>query len=110
MKPSLLLREVLSSKEKQSFHSTLLFSFFLLLSLDKYHVSIAIKCTVAHVYCLTSAVISGKTRPSVGDERDGLMLWRVAGTMVNKRSMTADKGWSSNLRLLAPHIQKYCHE
>jgi hypothetical protein len=36
-------------------------------------------------------------RPQVADAGDGLQIWRVAANILNKQSLTADKGWSSNL-------------
>jgi ABC-type proline/glycine betaine transport system substrate-binding protein len=36
-------------------------------------------------------------RPQVTNRGDGPQIWRVAGNMLNKKSGTAEKGWSSNL-------------
>jgi hypothetical protein len=34
------------------------------------------------------------------DGGDGLQIWRVAANILNKQLRTADKGWSSNLRVV----------
>jgi hypothetical protein len=39
----------------------------------------------------------GMARPQVADRADGLRMWRVAANILNKRSRTADRGWSSSL-------------
>jgi hypothetical protein len=36
-------------------------------------------------------------RPQVVDGGDGLQIWRVAASILNKRSRTADNEWSSSL-------------
>jgi hypothetical protein len=36
-------------------------------------------------------------RPQVADGGDGLQIWRVAANILNKKSRTADRGWSSDL-------------
>jgi hypothetical protein len=36
-------------------------------------------------------------RPQVADGGDALQLWREAANIFNKKSRTADKGWSSSL-------------
>jgi hypothetical protein len=36
-------------------------------------------------------------RPKVADEGDALQVWKVAANILNKKSRTADKGWSSSL-------------
>jgi hypothetical protein len=36
-------------------------------------------------------------RPQVVDGGDGLRTWSVAANILNKRSRTADRGWSSSL-------------
>jgi len=36
-------------------------------------------------------------RPPVAEGGDGLQVWRVAATVLNKQSLTADKGWYSSL-------------
>jgi hypothetical protein len=33
----------------------------------------------------------------VADRGDGLLIWRVAANILNKQSLSADKGWSSSL-------------
>jgi len=38
----------------------------------------------------------GMAHPQVADGGDGLQMWRVAASIVNKQSQTADKGWSSS--------------
>jgi hypothetical protein len=38
-------------------------------------------------------------RPQVADGGNALQFWRVAANMLNKQSRTADKGWSSSLRV-----------
>jgi hypothetical protein len=38
----------------------------------------------------------GMARPQVADGGDGLLLWKVAASIFNKQSPTADKGWPSN--------------
>jgi hypothetical protein len=35
--------------------------------------------------------------PQVADGGDGLQIWRVAASILNKQSRTADKGWSFSL-------------
>jgi len=35
--------------------------------------------------------------PQVVDGVDGLQIWRVAADILNKKSQTANKGWSSSL-------------
>jgi hypothetical protein len=35
-------------------------------------------------------------RPQVADGGDGLQIWKVAANILNKKSRTADKGWSSS--------------
>jgi hypothetical protein len=39
----------------------------------------------------------GMARPRVADRGDGLQVWRVAANILNKKSRTADSGWSSSL-------------
>jgi hypothetical protein len=39
------------------------------------------------------------TRPQVADGGDSLQIWRVAANILNKQSLTADKGWSSSLEV-----------
>jgi hypothetical protein len=39
----------------------------------------------------------GMSHPQVKDGGDGLQTWRVAANILNKQSMTADKGWPSRL-------------
>jgi hypothetical protein len=36
-------------------------------------------------------------RPRVADRGYGLQIWRVAANILNKKSRTADSGWSSSL-------------
>jgi hypothetical protein len=36
-------------------------------------------------------------RPQVADGGDGLQIWKVAASILNKQLRTADKGWSSSL-------------
>jgi hypothetical protein len=31
-------------------------------------------------------------RPRVADKEDGLQIWRIAANILNKQSLTADKG------------------
>jgi len=38
-------------------------------------------------------------QPQIADGRDGLRIWRVTVNILNKQSRTADKGWSSGLRV-----------
>jgi hypothetical protein len=38
--------------------------------------------------------VMGRLRFTAGG--DGLQIWKVAANVLNKRSRTADKGWSSN--------------
>jgi hypothetical protein len=46
-------------------------------------------------------------RPQVADGGDILSIWKVATNILNKQSLTADKGWSSSLdlgvELITPH-------
>jgi hypothetical protein len=37
------------------------------------------------------------TRPPGSDVGDGLQIWRVAVSILNKHLQTTDKGWSSSL-------------
>jgi hypothetical protein len=39
----------------------------------------------------------GMARPRVAERGDGLQIWRAAANMLNKKSRTADSGWSSSL-------------
>jgi hypothetical protein len=39
----------------------------------------------------------GMVRPQVADGEDGLQTWRIAANIMNKQSLTADKGWPSSL-------------
>jgi hypothetical protein len=52
-------------------------------------------------------------RPKIADG-EGLQIWRVAANILNKKSRTADKEWSSCLGgvgLTAPHRKKVgCYE
>jgi hypothetical protein len=49
--------------------------------------------------------------PQVVDGGDGLQIWRIAANILNKKSWTADKGWSSGLGLITPHSKKLaCYE
>jgi hypothetical protein len=41
----------------------------------------------------------GMARSQVADGGDALQLWREAANILNKQSRTADKGWSSSLRV-----------
>jgi hypothetical protein len=41
----------------------------------------------------------GMARPQVVDGGDALQFWRAAANILNKQSWTADKGWSSSLRV-----------
>jgi hypothetical protein len=36
-------------------------------------------------------------RPQDADGGDGLQIWRVAVNILNKQSLSADKGWYSSL-------------
>jgi hypothetical protein len=38
-------------------------------------------------------------RPQVADGRDGLQIWRVAANVLNKQSLTVEKGWSFSLEV-----------
>jgi hypothetical protein len=56
------------------------------------------------------SVLSGSLSPRHGAPsgcgwRNGLQLWSVAANTLNKKSRTADKGWSSSL-LTNPHRKK----
>jgi hypothetical protein len=39
----------------------------------------------------------GMACPQVADGGDGLQIWRVAASILNKQSWTADKRWYSSL-------------
>jgi hypothetical protein len=39
----------------------------------------------------------GMARPQVAGGGDGLQIWRVAATILNKQSPTDDKEWSASL-------------
>jgi hypothetical protein len=39
----------------------------------------------------------GKARPQVTDGGNDLQIWRIAANILNKQSLTADKGCSSTL-------------
>jgi hypothetical protein len=39
----------------------------------------------------------GMERPQVADGGDGLQIWRVAANVLNKKSRTANTGWSYSL-------------
>jgi hypothetical protein len=39
----------------------------------------------------------GMARPQGADGGDALQFWRAAANILNKKSQTADKGWSSSL-------------
>jgi hypothetical protein len=39
-------------------------------------------------------------RPQVGDGGDGFQIWRVAANILNKQLRSADKRWSSRLRVV----------
>jgi hypothetical protein len=49
-------------------------------------------------------------RPQVADGGEGLQIRRIAATVLNKQSRTADKGWSSSLGVgrwaTTPHLKK----
>jgi hypothetical protein len=49
--------------------------------------------------CYVGPCHHGMTRSRVADARDGLQIWRVAGSIYYKQSQTADKGWSSSLEV-----------
>jgi hypothetical protein len=36
-------------------------------------------------------------RSRVANRGDGLQIWRLGKTILNKKSMTADRGWSTSL-------------
>jgi hypothetical protein len=36
-------------------------------------------------------------RPQVVDEGDGVQIWTAAANILNKKPLTADNGWSSNV-------------
>jgi hypothetical protein len=38
----------------------------------------------------------GMARPRVAVRGDGLQIWRVAASILNKQSRTDDSGWSSS--------------
>jgi hypothetical protein len=42
---------------------------------------------------------NGMARPQVADRGDGLQLWRVAANTFNKQPWTANKGWTTRLRV-----------
>ncbi|KAJ4438698.1 hypothetical protein ANN_14645 [Periplaneta americana] len=46
--------------------------------------------------CIVGPYHHGMARPQIADRGDGLQIWRVAANILNKRSWTADKGWSSS--------------
>jgi hypothetical protein len=53
---------------------------------------------------MSSFVISGFLSPWNGASlgcgwRDGILMWKVAANVLNKQSWTADKRWSSSLRV-----------
>jgi hypothetical protein len=37
--------------------------------------------------------------PQVMDGGDDLQIWRIGANILDKQSQTADKGWSSSLRV-----------
>jgi hypothetical protein len=39
----------------------------------------------------------GMARPQVSDGGEGLQTWRAAANILNKKSQTAENGWSSSL-------------
>jgi hypothetical protein len=43
-------------------------------------------------------------------DREGLQMWRVSANILNKQSLTADKGWASSwelgVGLTTPHRKK----
>jgi hypothetical protein len=41
----------------------------------------------------------GMARCQVADGGDALQVWRVATNMLNKQSLTAEKGWFSSFRV-----------
>jgi hypothetical protein len=49
-------------------------------------------------------------RPRIADGGDGLQIWRILANILNKKSQTTDKGWSSSLVLgkgqTTPHCKK----
>jgi hypothetical protein len=54
----------------------------------------------------------GMARTQVADGGDSLQIWRVAANILNKKSLRADRGWSSSLGvrrgLATPHRKTYC--
>jgi hypothetical protein len=47
--------------------------------------------------CYVGPCRNGMARPRVANVSDGLHIWRVAATVLNKQSLTPGKGWSSIL-------------
>jgi hypothetical protein len=45
-------------------------------------------------------------RDQVADGGDGLQIWRVAASILNKQSRTANKKWSSSLGLTTHRTKK----
>jgi len=47
--------------------------------------------------CFMGPCLHCIARPQVADGGDGLQIWRVDASILNKQLRTADKGWSSSL-------------
>jgi len=52
-----------------------------------------------HIYKFPTQAWHGAARPVVGNG-DGLHVWRVAVNILNKQSLTADKGWTVSLEVV----------
>jgi hypothetical protein len=52
-----------------------------------------------HYHVHKSPCKHGMARPQVADGGDGVQIWWVAANILNKQSRTADKMWSSSLRV-----------
>jgi hypothetical protein len=61
-------------------------------SLSEFSYISVIHCHVKWVPCH-----HGMARPQVAVGGEGLQIWRVAASILNKQSRTADKGWPSSL-------------
>jgi hypothetical protein len=61
-----------------------------------------------HVILRCGPCHHGMERPWVADGGDGLQIWRIAASVVNKQSWTSDKWWFSSLGVGrgAPHRKR----
>jgi hypothetical protein len=48
--------------------------------------------------CYMGPCHHGLTRHQITDGGDGLRMWKAARNILNKQSLTADKGWSPSFR------------